>query len=77
MSHAELLCVVPVTVSVQAIPGPNSEMPNPGIEESGGKCPDGLDRGLDRRIVNNLHDFCGAGGRTLSASMQGLSGKAS
>ena len=53
-------------------PGPNSEMPNPGIEESGGKCPDGLDRGLDRRIVNNLHDFCGAGGRTLSASMQGF-----
>ena len=31
----------------------------------------------DRRIVNNLHDFCGAGGRTLSAWMQGLSGKAS
>ena len=31
--------------------------------------------GLDRWIVKNLHDFCGAGGRTLSAWMQGLLGK--
>ena len=79
LSHAaKLLCAVPVTVSVQAVLGPNSEMPNSGI---------GRNRwenarmvwivGLDRRIVKNLHDFCGAGGRTLSAWMQGLSGKAS
>ena len=77
LSHAKLLCAVPVTVRVQAAHGPNSEMPNLGIEESGENARMVRIVGLDRRIVNNLHDFCGAGGPTLSASMQGLSGKAS
>ena len=76
LSHVKLLSAVPVTAPVQESFRPKFRNAECGKSRNRGKMP-GWSGSPDRRIVNNLHDFCGAGGRTLSAWMQGLSGKAS